>query len=169
MRNQYVIGTLTGIEFLHDFSDEDLEQLAKVARISDFDALETIFPEGAVADSVYLVVSGKVSLEICAPGVGCKRILTVGPGELLGWSGLLEESRLTATARALEPTRVVRLNSALLAALCQHDPRFGYELMRRALAAVAVRLNATRIQLLDVYGSQFPTFPNPGVPSDGRN
>ena len=169
MRNQYVIGTLAGIEFLHDFSDEHLEQLAKVARISDVDAQETIFPEGAVADSVYLVVSGNVSLEICAPSVGCKRILTVGPGEILGWSGLMEESRLTATARALEPTRIVRFDSAQLLALCQHDLRFGFELMRRALAAVAKRLNATRMQLLDVYGSQFPTFPNPGVPSDGRN
>jgi len=169
MRNQYLISTLSGIEFLHDLPDEQLEQLAKVARISDFEAFETIFPEGAVADSVYLVVSGNVSLEICAPGVGCKRILTVGGGELLGWSGLMAGARLTATARALEPTRVVRFDSAQLLALCQHDLRFGFELMRRALAAVARRLNATRMQLLDVYGSQFPTVSNPGVPSDGRH
>ena len=168
MRNQYLIETLSGIDFLDGFSEDDVEQLAKVAKVCDFDAYETVFPEGAVADSVYLVVSGKVSLEICAPSVGCKRILTVGAGEVLGWSGLLHESRLTATARALEPTRVVRLDSAQLLALCERDTRFGYELMRRAMAALATRLNATRMQLLDVYGTEFPTVNHPGAPTNGR-
>jgi len=32
---------------------------------------------------MYLVVNGNVSVEICAPGIGCRRIMTVGNGELL--------------------------------------------------------------------------------------
>ena len=168
MHNQQLMETLGEVRFLNDFSREHLEQLAKVAQLCDFAEFETIFPEGAIADSVYLVVSGNVSLEICAPGVGCKRILTVGPGEILGWSGLLEESRLTATARAMEPTQLVRIDSTQLLTLCEHNLRFGYELMRRAMLALAKRLSATRMQLLDVFGSQFPTVTHTGEGTDGR-
>ena len=33
------------------------------------------------------------------PVVGCQQILTLGPGELLGWSSMLEQLRYTARAR----------------------------------------------------------------------
>jgi CRP-like cAMP-binding protein len=161
MRNQYLIETLAGIEFLRGLSDSQLEQLAKLARVVNFDASETIFPEGAVADGVYLVVSGSVSLEICAPAIGCKRIQAVGPGEILGWSGLLERPQFTATARAILPTQVVRFDSAPLVELCRDDPALGGELLRRALVAVAERLRVTRVQLLERSGAELPAAPRP--------
>ena len=41
--------------------------------------------------------------------------------------------------------------------MCEHDPRFGYVFMRRAALALAKRLSATRMQLLDVFGGQMPS------------
>jgi CRP-like cAMP-binding protein len=70
---------------------------------------------------------------------------------------VLEQTRLSATARALEPTRAVRLNGKQVLAQCEHNPRFGFEFMRRAALALANRLNATRLQLLNVYGDAMPT------------
>ena len=43
--------------------------------------------------------------------------------------------------------------------LCDHDPQFGYELMRRTALALAKRLSATRMQLVNVYGDQLPVTP----------
>jgi CRP-like cAMP-binding protein len=88
--------------------------------------------------------------------VGCKRVLTIGPGELLGWSALLEQTRMTATARTLEITRVVEIDAAPLLMVCESDLEFGYEIMRRTMLALAKRLSATRMQLLDVYGAHLP-------------
>ena len=100
MKDLMLIDTLREIRFLHDISTEHLEQLSQITHLHNVDKSRVIFREGEVAKHLYLLVFGTVSLEICASGVGCRRILTVGPGEILAWSALLDQSRLTATARA---------------------------------------------------------------------
>jgi len=157
MSQKLLIDALQNCRFLHEVSQQHLEQLAKVARLRDFDELEVVFREGDVAQHIYLVVFGNVSLDICAPGVGCKRVMTIGPGEVLGWSALLEQTRMTATARTLEISRLVEIDAAPLLMMCESDLAIGYEIMRRTMLALAKRLSATRMQLLDVYGSQLPS------------
>lgn len=151
-----VLEVLRQLRVLEGLDEEHLRQLAEIARVESFPAGTVVFREGEVASDVYLIVEGNVSLEVCAAGVGCRRILTVGEGELLGWSPVLEQERLTATARALGPLRAVKLNGKQVLALCAHDPQLGYEFMRRAALALAHRLNATRMQLLNVYGDAMP-------------
>jgi CRP-like cAMP-binding protein len=151
-----LIDTLREIRFLHDIGPMRLEQIARIARFRDVNEGELVFRQGDIAQHVYLVAFGNVSLEICAAGTGCKQILTLGPGELLGWSSVLEQSCYTARARALQTTRLVEINVAQLLTMCNHDPQFGYELMRRTALALAKRLSATRMQLLNVYGDQLP-------------
>ena len=156
MSKNLLIKTLRELRFLHGIAEDHLQQLAEIAELKDFDEEDVLFREGEPAEDMFLVVYGSVSVEICSTGVGCKRILTVGPGELLGWSALLEQSRLTATARALKMTRLVELNAGKLLTICERDPLFGFEIMRRTALALAKRLSATRMQLIDVYGSQMP-------------
>src|SRR3569623_689264 len=66
-----------------------------------------VFREGAPADALYVVISGRIGLDIRVPEHGNVRILTVGPGELLGWSALVGNERMTATAWALQPTQLI--------------------------------------------------------------
>ena len=82
--------------------------------------------------------------------------MTASGGDLLGWSPVLEQTKLTATARALSPAKLVQINAAQVLTLAEHDPRFGYIFMRRAANAIAKRLVATRMQLLDVFGEHMP-------------
>ena len=60
-------------------------------------------------------------------------ILTVGPGEVFGWSSLFLERPKTASARAVEPTTALALDANRLRALCDLDPGLGYVLTRRSL------------------------------------
>jgi CRP/FNR family transcriptional regulator, cyclic AMP receptor protein len=151
-----VADALRGIQFLRDSSDDLIDELASVAQVVEFSDGSVIFRQGDTASTMYLVVEGNVSLEICAPGVGCKRILTVGRGELLGWSPVLEQSRLTATARTLSGVQAIAFSGPQIIAICEQNPRFGYWFMKRAAMALAKRLNATRLQLLDVFGTKMP-------------
>ncbi len=151
-----LLAQLRDVEFLQGFADDLLGKMAEMSRLVDFPSGAVIFREGEPATKVYLVTSGNVSIEICAPGVGCRRILTIGSGELLGWSPMLGQSQLTATARALADTSAIEINAGQLLTICEHNSRFGYELMVRAAGALSKRLNATRLQLVDVYGSQMP-------------
>lgn len=151
-----VVPLLRGIGALAGMCDEHLQLLAKAAAEVHFAPDTVIFREGDPAVEVFLIVAGEVALEICAPSVGCRRILTVADGELLGWSPVLEQATLTATARTQVATHAVKISGPHLLQLCDQDPRFGYELMRRAAIALAKRLSATRLQLLNVYGSEMP-------------
>jgi CRP-like cAMP-binding protein len=158
MNHDKIIETLREIRFLNELGPMHVEQIARIARMRSLDAGELVFRQGEAARHVYLLVDGNVSLEICAAGAGCKQILTLGAGELLGWSSVLEQLCFTANARVLELTRLVEIDVAQLLALCDHDPKFGYELMRQVAIALAKRLSATRMQLLDVYGDQLPVM-----------
>jgi CRP-like cAMP-binding protein len=93
-------------------------------------------------------------LEFGEVGRDCHRILTVGPGELLAWSAIIEQPRLTANARAITPALLIKISSSKLADLCDQHPAFGYQMMRRAARAMATRLTAARLQLLELHHSQ---------------
>jgi len=151
-----LLETLRHIDLLKGVSEEELRQIASIAEEADFAEGTLIFRENSPAGHLYLIVEGNVSLEICAPSVGCRRILTVGKGELLGWSPVLENARFTATARAMTDVRTIRIQGQHLLALCESDHSLGYHFMQRAALALAKRLSATRLQLLNVFGNEMP-------------
>jgi len=156
------LDVLKGLRFLQDIPDAYLQELAPLAELKDLPTHTVVFREGQTSASIYLVVEGSIAVEVCIPGRGCTPVVTVGAGELLGWSPILGSGVMTGTARVLTPARVVVMNAAQILALCEHNPRFGLEFMRRTARALAVRLNAARLQLLDVYRQELPFVPVEG-------
>ncbi len=156
-----VMAALREMSFLRDIEDQYLQVLTPIAELREFPVGTVLFREGQSHPNVYLVISGFVSLEFRF----FDRVLqTVGEGELLGWTPILGRVEMTATARVLEPTRAVAIRASQLIALCEHNPRFGFEFMRQVARALSRRLNATKLQLLDVYSHNQPTIPAVGEP-----
>lgn len=147
-----IIADLRDVQALEGMPEALLALLAGAARVVDIPEKSVVFRQGDPAKCIYLLLSGQVSLEICAPGSGCRRILTVSAGELLGWSPALGQQAMTATARALTNVRAIELDASQLLAECERNPQFGYEFMKRAALALAKRLSATRLQLMNLYG-----------------
>lgn len=106
----------------------------------------------AQADSFFAIRAGRASIELHAPGRGACVLQTVGPGEILGWSWLFPPYRWAFDARAAEEVRAVEFDGACLRRKCEADPVLGYALMKRFAGVFARRLEATRVQLLDLYG-----------------
>lgn len=154
MSDTELIETIRGVECFQGVSEEDLEAVAAMGNLVGYDENATIFREGDQAVKSYLVISGTVSLEICAPGIGCRRISTVRDGEFLGWSPVLDNFHLTVTARAVTPTHLVELPKEALLELCERSPRFGYIFMRGVALTLARRLSAARMQLLNLFGDE---------------
>jgi CRP-like cAMP-binding protein len=119
-----------------------------------FEAGDEIFREGEPADRFYLIREGKVALENLAPDQPSFVFQTLAAGEVLGWSWLVPPYRWCFNARAVEVTRAITLNAECLRTKCDEEPRLGYELLKRFASAMTKRLQATRMQLLDVYGTQ---------------
>jgi CRP/FNR family transcriptional regulator, cyclic AMP receptor protein len=134
-------------------SQRTLAQLISVARVVEWPAATFLFREGQQHDGVYLLVSGKLELAMTIPGRGRQRILTVGPGELVAWSSVLGEGRMTCDAQCMTDARLLRLTSGELSALAAADPLFGYEFIKLMAAGLAKRLTATRLQMLDLFSA----------------
>jgi CRP-like cAMP-binding protein len=144
------LATLRHHPFVVEFEARHIERLAGLARDVRFDRNHVIFREGDDCSEFYLIVNGLVALEIAAPG-HTFRVQTLFAGDELGWSALLMGSGKQFQARALERVDALGFEGSDLLAACSEDPAFGYALMRRLLAVVAERLQATRVQLLDMY------------------
>lgn len=119
-----------------------------------FDAGEYIFREGEDANEFYIIRHGKVALELFTPERGILTIQTLGAGDVLGWSWLFPPYRWRFDARARELTRAIALDGTCLRRKCDEDHSLGYELVKRFAQIIIERLQATRLQLLDVYGAQ---------------
>lgn len=142
---------LRGIDFVADFSPETIRHLAAMAKYKRCSRGTVLFREGEHSDAFYVVHSGHVSLEMCLPAHGCTQLLTLGPGETVAWSALVGNGCMTANARATDDVELIEFSGADLIAKCEADPNFGYHLMRRLAAALAKRLLATRLQMLDLF------------------
>ena len=142
---------LAGQADLAGLPDADLDVIAGCGRNVVVPVGELLAAEGAPADTCFVLRAGRVGLEVRAPGIGSVRLLTLGPGEVLGWSWLVPPHRWTADARALEEVRAVRLDGACLRTKCEQDPALGFHLAQRMAHVTAERLAATRLQLLDLY------------------
>ena len=140
------------LPFFDVFSEAEQQTLMAMAARREFSANVTIFREGELGDAVYLIESGRVGLEICTPGIGCRRVMTLKPGELLGWSPLLGlHEPLTATARAVSDVEALEFKAEPLCDLCEANPVLGFKFMRQVSRALARRLTAARLQLLDIH------------------
>ncbi len=112
-----------------------------------------ILEEGEVARTLYLLRRGHVALELHEPGRAPLVIERIDPGQVLGWSWLFPPYRWHFDARALEPIGAIAVDAECLRNKADADPAFGYLLMKRLSSVMLDRLQATRIRLLDVYGS----------------
>ncbi len=139
-------------DFFRDLEAEYLRTLAGCASNVRFRAGEIIFKEGAEANRFYLIREGKIGIEVFVPGRGALTIQTIGAGEVLGWSWLFPPYRWNFDARAVENTRAFALDGECLRDKCEKNHDLGYELMKRFSVIMTARLQATRLQLLDVYG-----------------
>jgi CRP-like cAMP-binding protein len=153
MTDTDVAGLIARLPVFADLDDAERAAIATLARVEQVPAGTTLFRESEPADDIRFVVEGSISLGMRFGGRGEVVILSLGPGELVGWTALLGGS-WTATARAVEPSTLVRLPGAALSALCERDHDIGYGLMKRLFTAMARRLHDTRLQLLDMFGKE---------------
>jgi CRP/FNR family transcriptional regulator, cyclic AMP receptor protein len=137
-------------------------ELAGRARHTDFAPGSRLFDEGDEADRFWLIQTGKVALDLHAPGRDWVVIETLGDGEVLGWSWLFPPYRWHFGARAVAFTQAVEFDGRAVRAVCDADPVLGYALSRRFLGVMLDRLQATRIRLLDLYAVDGP---GQGIPS----
>jgi CRP-like cAMP-binding protein len=143
---------LRDVPVFHGLEPAALELIAGCGSNVHFEQGAVLFREGDPADTFYVVRHGSVALETYVPARGPAMIETLEAGEVVGWSWLFPPHRWHFDARALSLVRATSFDGACLRGKCEADHELGYQLMRRFAGIALGRLQATRLQLLDVYG-----------------
>jgi len=137
--------------FFAGLEPSSMRGLTDLASSAHYERGKYLFHEGERAAHFYIITEGKVALETFAAERGTIPIETIETGEVLGWSWLFPPHRWHFGARVVEPTRAIVLDGISLRAKCEEDHHFGYELTKRVAHIMMQRLQATRLQLLDLY------------------
>ncbi|HLA79745.1 MAG TPA: cyclic nucleotide-binding domain-containing protein [Vicinamibacteria bacterium] len=140
--------------FFKDLEASHLATIVGCASNVKFEAGEFIFRERQPAERFYVIRHGQVAVETFLPGRGAITIETMRDGEVLGWSWLFAPFKWHFDARAVTLVRALALDGTCLRGKCEKDAAFGYEIMKRFAEVAIRRMEATQLQLLDLYGNQ---------------
>jgi CRP-like cAMP-binding protein len=140
------------LPFFQGFDRAFLEAMAHNATERSYDTGKEIVREGDPAHEFFVLLQGKVGLEIESPGRPRRTIQTLSAGEVLGWSWLVAPYRWHLDARALKPTRAIVFDAATIREVLRTRPEDGYQFLMRLIPVVVQRLENTQLQLLDLHG-----------------
>jgi CRP-like cAMP-binding protein len=144
-----VLAALRHAPFTQGMASKHIKKLATIAVGVKFDYDEIIFREGDEGRAIYLIEEGEVVVESHVASLGQMSMLTLGPGELLGWSSLFPPRRKTSSARAAKPTWAIAIDTDQLQEAFQTDQELENVIIRRIADVIANRLKATRQRLID--------------------
>jgi CRP/FNR family cyclic AMP-dependent transcriptional regulator len=145
---------LSSHPFFSGLPEPYLQLITGCASNVRFEAGAKIFNSGEPANTFYIIRGGKVAVDIFIPGRGDVTIETLMEGDVLGLSWLFPPYVWRFNSRAVELTRAIALDGKCLRTKCDADPALGYELMKRISSTLMQRLEATDLQLLDIYGKR---------------
>jgi CRP-like cAMP-binding protein len=146
-----VITMLNHTWFGSDLAPETQERLAKLGELQDFEAEEVVLREGEDATEMGILISGRLALRTLVPERGPVTILSVEPGDIFGWSAVLPDVKAQSTVVATEKSQALVIEGTKLREALKADHALAASLYPRVLQAVARRLRATRLQLLDLF------------------
>jgi CRP-like cAMP-binding protein len=130
-------------------------RLAELTRPMAYDAGAVVLREGLDTPFLGAILEGRVALRLRVPERGDRlTIVTVEPGELLGWSAVVPPYRATVDAVATERTRLLAVDAPALRERLASDHDLAAELLPLVLESVSDRLSASWQQLLDMFGSR---------------
>ena len=102
---------------------EDLEELASIVEEARVMENQVLFSEGDVGDAVYLVVKGRLAIFVGGKdGRPETQINDVGAGACIGEMAVLDSSPRSASVRAIERTRALRVPGEGFKALLSERP-----------------------------------------------
>jgi len=141
-------------DLIAGLDDDEFAFFQSIATETDLKRDEVLFRENDEAQKFFIVESGIISLEVERPARPSTTVQTVNGGSLLGLSWRLTPHRWMWTARAMTNSKLAVFDAVQMREACESNPGLD-KLMWRAVAKEASkRLHHTRIQLLDLYGSE---------------
>lgn len=103
--------------------------MAKSDPYLDVPAGQTVFREGDAGQTMFIIETGVIEIQLAARGKDV--VATLGPGDFFGEMAMLEDQPRFASAMAREPTRLLRIERAAFADLLRQNVEIAVRIMRK--------------------------------------
>ncbi len=137
------------------FKGLDVKQLqlfCKHFREKTFEAGELVFAQGGLAENLYILLEGEVTLGIKVKGEVDITASSVGKkGETFGLSSLIKPYRNNVSATCTKKAKVLSINGEVLRKLMKQNRKVGMEIMERVAEIYYSRLNNTRAMITNLF------------------
>jgi CRP-like cAMP-binding protein len=157
------LSLLATLPLFSGLGDDELEALARVTRVVEAPQGDDLWREGDEADGLYVIVSGRVTVDTRLPAEREVEIATLGPGGVLGEIPLLGGGRRWATVRVLEDSRLLFLGRLEFGALLSGASQGALIVRRRLVALVCDRLRQRHEALAEWLGGEPPVQAEPSA------
>lgn len=144
--------TLAELELFAGIDEAHLTRVRALATLERVVEGESVLEQGGPATDLRVILRGKLQLGIEIGARHEQLLMTLRRNEIVGWSALLDRQTWFTSAVALRDTFLLRFSGTKLRELCRSEPVIGYHIMHNLFAALAARLQDTRLQLIDMYG-----------------
>jgi small-conductance mechanosensitive channel/CRP-like cAMP-binding protein len=117
-----IIRELRQIDFLGNLADEEMRLLVPNVQVHEFGAGETLFSQGDVGDTMYIIRRGRVEV-LGRTDNGMKRSIAVlARPQIIGEAGMMTGEPRNATCRAQTDVEVLELNRESFSELFKQHP-----------------------------------------------
>ena len=117
-------------ELFQDISGPRLMEVAALVEESSLLPDEKLLHEGEPARYLFVIVEGRGIAHLKLDR-GWISLGLVGPGEVAGWSSLIDGQVYPATVKVMTPMRVARIETRGLMLLMNLEPEIGYPIHKR--------------------------------------
>ncbi|MBL1259040.1 MAG: cyclic nucleotide-binding domain-containing protein [Thiotrichaceae bacterium] len=140
-----------------DLSPAHCETLAAIIEVRDLKKGEELLSEGHVDHTLYVPISGKISVIKDSGGGQEDQLHVLVPGELAGAMGFLDGKEHSATLRALTDTQVFCIEQSKFETLVSSEPTIVYQVMRsivRDIHGIVKTMNNSHVELSNYINKQ---------------
>ncbi len=144
---------LRALPIFEMLDDESLKPLTRVAMLRHIPRHTVVLHAGDSTDNIYFVLSGALKVQV-SDEEGREVILSMlGPGELFGEMGVLDDHPRSATVLAVESSELVVIGQADFKQCLVENPDVSLFIMRNLTKRLRLADRAIEsLALLDVYG-----------------
>jgi CRP/FNR family transcriptional regulator, cyclic AMP receptor protein len=120
------VSQLKTVDLFANVPDESLAKIAPFTEVDEFAEGKEIVREGGYSNDFYVIQEGTAKVERDG-----EEIAELGPGDVFGEQGLLEKQQRSATVRATDTLRVIKIEHWELSRMRKSMPEVVEQLQRQ--------------------------------------
>jgi CRP-like cAMP-binding protein len=114
------------------------DEIASISSEESYASDTVLFQKGENAGNLYILKEGKVNLVI--KDGGSVFYMLTEPGEVFGWSSMVESGEYSATAVSVTDLKVLRIETEKLEKIFSLHPKDGLIILKRLAGLISKRL-----------------------------